>query len=101
MQDILDYFDAVVADPSITDIHVEVIEVSVSTEPNFNYKDAGAFAAAYKRFKYATNLELAIFVAPDDLQFGISRMLASIMDELLEVQIVRGTDELRKYLDYE
>ncbi len=98
IDDICRHFESVINDETIDQVSAEIIDTSQNTKPQFGYAESERFAHEYSDFKKSLNIERVVFIAGEDLQFGVSRMLATIMSQFVEVQIVRNIEEAEVFL---
>ena len=98
VKEISNYFDAVIKDPLVKNVEFELVTMEPGLEYQFSYNDTTNVAQLYSRMKEAKNISRTIFVAADDSQFGMSRMLATIISEVVEVSVVRSLEEAHQLL---
>ena len=101
LQDILRYFEQISKDPSVGEIEIEVVELSAQVDLNLRYGDTNQLETLYRKMKVTKGIRHTIFIAADDLQYGMARMLAAIISNDGSAWAVRGRRELVELMQKE
>ena len=73
---------------------IEVAELSAQVDFNFRYCDTNQLETLYRKMKVTKGIRYTIFIAAEDLQYGMARMLAAIISDDGSTWTVRGRKEL-------
>ena len=86
------YFAAVIGDASVGRVKFEIVLFEGVTDFAFTYSETHALETQYSAMRDSKGIELTLFLAPQDLQFGIARMLSSILGDKLPTIVVRDQE---------
>ena len=74
-----DYFETMLADPRIEAGFIEIFDASAVSDFTFGYRDTDFFPAVWARY-LAKGVRVTIVLAPTELEFGILRMIAAVIE---------------------
>ena len=96
---IREYFSAVVCDVSVGSVRFEVVLFEGVTDFAFAYSATYGLEQQYSVMRESKGIELTLFLAPQDLQFGIARMLSSVLGETAATVVVRDQEGLNEAME--
>ncbi len=96
ISDIHQYFDRVTIDPAIGEIDVEVVEFESVLDFAFSYRETLDVRSRYRELRKQKGTGLTLFVAPHEYQFGMARMLATVLGDEFPCDFVRSTEEIQE-----
>ncbi len=99
LADIVDYIDRLRNDPNIGTVRNEIVHFEEVTDFTITYSEIKSVLEAYEGIVRQKGLEKTIFVAPQDLQYGIARMVGGIFGERFTTRAVRSIDEASSLLE--
>lgn len=93
--DIREYFEEVSTNPDVGVVKVEIVDFEAVTDFGFFYSDLNKIRRVYeKTLPGHKGTQITIFLAPEDLQFGIARMTASAFGDKLPMVAARFVEDV-------
>lgn len=89
-----EYFNDILSDKNIRQGFIEVVSFDEVNEFNYSSNDAFSVKNLIEKVKSQKQNKGAVIVAKTDLQYGMARMLGTILDDYFPVAIVRSEDEI-------
>ena len=103
VSEISNYLEALLVDDRITFGSTEVFSLVHATDLHMSYSEMGVFGQIWLKYREKIGNRV-IIIAPDDISYGMFRMLATVVsfedpDAEHSFTIVRSDGECRKILD--
>ena len=93
LSSIEEYFSELLSDEGVRPEFVEVVYFDEVRDFNFSSDEALSVQRLIANFVNQKQYKGVVFIANNNLQYGMARMFGSILDEHLPVTIVRSEDE--------
>ena len=97
--DISEYVQQILADSNIKTGFIDLVDFQEVNDFQFTYKEALNFPAIFNDLINKKGYKGTIILTGSNLQFGVARMWSMIMDEHLNVHVVRSAEEAEKSID--
>ena len=95
LSDILEYLNKLRDDPNVGTLKTEIVHFDDVTDFTITYSDIKSVLNAYEETMVREKgLALIVFVAPQDLQFGMARMVGGIFGDRFKTRAVRSVVEI-------
>ena len=94
-----EYFHKILADNNIEPGFIEVVHFDEVKEFNYSSNEAFLVTDLIKELVDKKDDKGAVIVAESDLQYGMARMLSTILEDYLPVSIVRSENKVKLEVD--
>ena len=99
ISDIAEYMEAVLNDRAIGNGFVELVHLEQVDNFRFDYIKAMELTGLYEKMSKEKQIKGTVLLAPKDYQYGIARMCSLILEDHLEVRVVRSQKEAEKEIN--
>jgi hypothetical protein len=96
IEDIQDYARQVEFDVNIPDSFIDIVDFSGTEKIAITYREAWQLRSIFNSLIQVKKYKGAILVGASELNYGMARMFATIVEGVFEVRVVRSLEEAER-----
>lgn len=93
IEDVQDYTRRIEFDADIPNNIIEVVDFSRTEKIAITYREAWQLRSIFAQLIELKKLKGSVLIGPTDTHFGMARMFATVVEGVLDVQVVRNVKE--------